>query len=73
MVPVQIIVRTATPVDENDDGWSVNGAGLRVSYKYGFGRLDAGRAVAMARDYANHVYQARILCAYRTIPFSFDH
>ncbi|KAJ3219826.1 Proprotein convertase subtilisin/kexin type 7 [Dinochytrium kinnereticum] len=41
----QLIFETAQMTDEEDPGWTVNGAGRSVSHKYGFGRLDADRIV----------------------------
>jgi len=45
---MNILVRSAQRNDPNDSEWRQNGAGLWVNYKYGFGAVDAGAAVAMA-------------------------
>ena len=44
----QILVETSTLVDEANGGWQTNGAGHKVSHKYGFGLINAGAAVARA-------------------------
>lgn len=61
-----ILANTATMVDPNDapsilpvgegefvadPGWIENGAGYMFNLKYGFGRVDAGAAVTMAREW----------------------
>ena len=45
---MDILVRTAEHNDPTDAGWTVNGAGLRVNHKYGFGAIDARAAVTAA-------------------------
>jgi subtilisin family serine protease len=40
-----ILAHTAVQIDSEDDSWQINGAGLPVSEKYGFGRIDAMSAV----------------------------
>jgi len=45
-----ITLRTANPVPLlNNDGWSVNGVGRRISNKFGYGLMDAGALVKLAR------------------------
>ena len=51
-VPI-ILARTARKVDPNDSDWRVNGAGLNVNHKYGFGAIDAQAAVQTARTWQN--------------------
>jgi len=46
-----ILVRTAAAIDAGHSSWVTNGAGLKHSDMYGFGILDAGAAVVMARDW----------------------
>jgi subtilisin-like proprotein convertase family protein len=43
-----ILIRTAKSDGLDPGDWEVNGAGLRVSYRVGFGVVDASAAVAMA-------------------------
>ena len=43
---MDILARTAEHNDPTDTGWTVNGAGLRVNHKYGFGAIDAQAAVS---------------------------
>jgi subtilisin-like proprotein convertase family protein len=43
------------PSNANPDGWEweTNGAGYNINYVYGFGRVDAGEAVALADTWTN--------------------
>jgi subtilisin family serine protease/subtilisin-like proprotein convertase family protein len=43
-----ILVHTARMIDPTDPDWVLNGAGLPVNHKYGFGMVDAEAAVALA-------------------------
>jgi subtilisin family serine protease len=43
-----ILVHSAEQNDPADESWDTNGAGLPFSHYYGFGRIDAGAAVALA-------------------------
>lgn len=49
----QILLLSSRPHDFSDPTLVVNGAGLQVSHNVGFGVPDAGRAVSLARDWAN--------------------
>ena len=46
-----IIVETSAQNDPTDPSWTLNGAGHEVSYKYGFGAVDANAAVTAAQDW----------------------
>jgi subtilisin-like proprotein convertase family protein len=46
-----ILVETSAQNDPTDSSWTVNGAGNEVSYKYGFGAVDADAAVTAAEDW----------------------
>ncbi|MCD6681736.1 MAG: S8 family serine peptidase [Burkholderiaceae bacterium] len=46
-----ILATTARPVDTGASDWQTNRAGLRVNPYYGFGVVDAGRAVATAKTW----------------------
>ena len=46
-----ILAYTARKNDTGDSGWSLNGAGLHINDKYGFGFADAGAAVAMSENF----------------------
>lgn len=46
-----VLLTTAAQNDPSDSEWAVNGAGLHVSHKYGYGLLDAGAAVAAAEQW----------------------
>lgn len=45
-----IVLRTANPTPLlNNPGWSVNGVGRRISNKFGYGLMDAGAIVRLAK------------------------
>jgi subtilisin family serine protease len=45
-----IVLRTANPNPLlNNPGWSINGVGRRISNKFGYGLMDAGALVKLAR------------------------
>lgn len=47
-----VVLRTANPVPLlNNPGWSVNGVGRRISNKFGYGLMDAGALVKLARTW----------------------
>ena len=46
-----ILVHSSRKNDANDSSWFVNGGGLTVSHKYGFGAVDAGAAVSLAENW----------------------
>jgi subtilisin family serine protease len=46
-----ILVETSAQNDPTDSSWTVNGAGNEVSYKYGFGAVDADAAVTAAQNW----------------------
>jgi subtilisin family serine protease len=48
-----IIVYSSNPSVPRDDHWITNGAGLKVSLKYGFGLMDAAALVNRARYWTN--------------------
>lgn len=48
-----ILALTAQMVDEDDDGWIVNSAGIHHSNKYGYGIIDAYGAVTTALNWTN--------------------
>jgi subtilisin-like proprotein convertase family protein len=47
-----ILVRSATKNDPTSPGWRLNGAGRPIHDRYGFGRVDAATAVAMAASWS---------------------
>ena len=47
-----ILVETSVQNDLTDSSWTVNGSGNKVSYKYGYGAVDANAAVAAAQTWA---------------------
>ncbi|XP_053128395.1 furin [Hemicordylus capensis] len=48
-----LVVRTSKPAHLNTDDWSTNGVGRKVSHSYGYGLLDAGAMVALARNWTS--------------------
>jgi subtilisin-like proprotein convertase family protein len=49
-----VIIQNAKVTDGNDSDWSINGAGLMVNHKYGFGNMDA-HALVLASQTHKHV------------------
>jgi len=47
-----ILAKTARKIDENDSNWSQNAAGIWFNPNYGFGLVNAGKAVEMAKDFS---------------------
>jgi hypothetical protein len=43
-----ILAMSAEKIDDTDPDWTTNGAGYPVNHKYGFGRINAKGAVALA-------------------------
>jgi kexin len=48
-----IIAQSAEQNDIAGGGWDTNGAGYNISYKYGFGIIDAYEAVELAKTWTN--------------------
>ncbi|MBU2552579.1 MAG: S8 family serine peptidase [Proteobacteria bacterium] len=48
-----ILARTAAKNDSTDADWTANGGGYLVNHKYGFGRVNASLAVAMATTWTS--------------------
>ena len=46
-----ILVNSARVNDAGDWSWDINGAGHDVSHKYGFGVIDAGAAISLAKNW----------------------
>ena len=46
-----ILVKSAEKNDPDDADWQINGAGLHVNHKYGFGRIHAAHAIKLARNW----------------------
>lgn len=49
----EILMRTASITDPANGGWITNAAGMRFNPEYGTGRVNAGAAVAAARQWTN--------------------
>ncbi|KAJ8003007.1 hypothetical protein DPEC_G00164890 [Dallia pectoralis] len=48
-----LVVRTSQPAHLSTDDWRTNGVGRRVSHSYGYGLLDAGAMVALAKNWTS--------------------
>ncbi|XP_053573693.1 furin [Bombina bombina] len=46
-----LVVRTSNPAHLNANDWVTNGIGRKVSHSYGYGLLDAGAMVALAKNW----------------------
>ncbi|MGB3193274.1 MAG: S8 family serine peptidase [Limnoraphis sp.] len=47
----KILIDTARQNDPSDADWKLNGGGRWVNHKYGFGAIDAGAAVSLAKSW----------------------
>ncbi len=50
---MHLLVKSARKTDPTNPSWSLNGVGLSVSPDYGFGLVDATKAVTLARTWTN--------------------
>ncbi|XP_075063934.1 furin [Mixophyes fleayi] len=48
-----LVVRTSNPAHLKTNDWITNGVGRKVSHSYGYGLLDAGAMVALAKNWTN--------------------
>lgn len=48
-----ILVNTATKNDPTEAGWTVNGAGKPINYKYGFGRVNVKATIDLAKTWTS--------------------
>jgi len=48
-----ILARSAKQIDATDPDWITNGGELKFNHKYGFGRVDASKAVSLAKNWSN--------------------
>jgi len=62
-----ILAETARKNDANDTGWHTNAAGLHFNYKYGFGVIDAAKAVEKAKTFKSIGNFDNIITAYNTV------
>ncbi|CAI9612275.1 unnamed protein product, partial [Staurois parvus] len=46
-----LVVRTSNPAHLNTNDWATNGVGRKVSHSYGYGLLDAGAMVTLAKNW----------------------
>ncbi|KAJ6652158.1 hypothetical protein lerEdw1_013142 [Lerista edwardsae] len=60
-----LVVRASKPAHLQADDWSVNGVGRKVSHHYGYGLLDAGDLVDLAKKWATTRPQRK--CSIRVV------
>lgn len=53
------VVRTAKPANLQDQSWSKNGVGRRVSHSFGYGLMDAAAMIKVARTWKTVPEQQR--------------
>ncbi|XP_029888086.2 proprotein convertase subtilisin/kexin type 4 isoform X2 [Aquila chrysaetos chrysaetos] len=54
-----LVIRTSKPAHLQAEDWAVNGVGRKVSHHYGYGLLDAGLLVEMAKEWTGTRPQRR--------------
>ncbi|XP_034973167.2 proprotein convertase subtilisin/kexin type 4 [Zootoca vivipara] len=65
-----LVVRASRPAHLQADDWAVNGVGRKVSHYYGYGLLDAGRLVDLAKRWNTTGPQRRcsVRIVYKPLP-----
>ncbi|VDN02135.1 unnamed protein product [Thelazia callipaeda] len=67
-----IVVRTARPLNLRAGDWVTNGIGKKVSHSFGFGLMDAGAMVRLAKNWTTVPEQKKCVvfypARYKTIP-----
>ncbi|XP_070619644.1 furin isoform X2 [Erythrolamprus reginae] len=61
-----LVVQTSKPAHLNTNDWATNGVGRKVSHSYGYGLLDAGAMVALAKNWTSVGPQRK--CAIDILP-----
>ncbi|XP_048828379.1 furin-like [Brienomyrus brachyistius] len=61
-----LVVRTSRPAHLTTDDWRVNAVGRWVSHSYGYGLLDAGAMVTLARNWTN--VGSQLMCVLSLLP-----
>ncbi|XP_023673181.2 furin [Paramormyrops kingsleyae] len=61
-----LVVRTSRPAHLTTDDWRVNAVGRWVSHSYGYGLLDAGAVVTLARNWTN--VGPQLMCVLSLLP-----
>ncbi len=49
----EVLIRSATQTDPTNNEWRTNGAGFKFNPNFGAGRVNAGAAVALAKNWTN--------------------
>jgi subtilisin-like proprotein convertase family protein len=49
---IDVLIHSATKNSPTDSSWLTNGAGLKFSHKFGFGRMNAANALAVAASHS---------------------
>ncbi|OPJ86620.1 proprotein convertase subtilisin/kexin type 4 [Patagioenas fasciata monilis] len=60
-----LVVRSSQPAHLQAEDWAVNGVGRKVSHHYGYGLLDAGRLVEMAKAWTGT--QPQRMCSVKAL------
>ncbi|XP_054550682.1 furin isoform X2 [Talpa occidentalis] len=63
-----LVVQTSKPAHLNANDWATNGVGRKVSHSYGYGLLDAGAMVALARNWTTVAPQRKCIIDILTEP-----
>ncbi|KAK4300779.1 hypothetical protein Pmani_027042 [Petrolisthes manimaculis] len=69
-----LMVRAANPHNPLPSQWHVNGVGLQYSYYFGFGSLDGGRMVDLARTWRSvpPAFRCQLEAPHRDVPLTPD-
>lgn len=62
-----ILIESAEKNDAGDSEWTLNGADYPVNQKYGFGRVDAGAAAALAATWTNLAPEVKVESATKVL------
>lgn len=67
-----LMLRAATPHNPMPSQWSTNGVGAKFSHYFGFGSLDAGKMVGLARDWKTvpPAFQCRLHASLHDLPLA---
>lgn len=67
-----VLIRSARKVNPADAGWTTNGAGRNIHYKFGLGAIDAAAAVSLAQTFpfrgAEQIFASPLTSVSQPIP-----
>lgn len=55
-----ILAHSSKKIDLYDEDWQINGAGLSYNHKYGFGLVDADKAIKTSLNWANYGQEKKV-------------